>query len=186
MGKFFNTTILLVLVSCTVPQEPSKSHASMIPVQANTGDMDSGLAISTGNAQFPLHEIMPLLDNDSGAFEKGYLFAFLSASCDECAKQIHQLNELVGFPIMPKVFAFILGDEEGLKILHERYSPRFSTKLLEPKRFFQFIGTTPPRFMYVSKGQVVKYWDYEVPSLAEIVSQEKSTILPSKATSKEW
>ncbi|MEN6626645.1 MAG: MauE/DoxX family redox-associated membrane protein [Candidatus Sumerlaeia bacterium] len=110
-------------------------------------------------------------DNKRNMLDLGqgrYFVAFLSDSCGHCQDIVSDLNE---FPHIYKdlpVIGLILGDENTLREFRERFLPQFPTAILEPLKFFEFIGNAPPRYYLVQDGKTQKYWDNQLPKPEEI------------------
>jgi hypothetical protein len=63
----------------------------------------------------------------------------------------------------------MMGNEDELDEFLSLTSPLFATHLIDTLTFMEFIGSTPPRLVYVKDGRDVQHWDWqdEAP-LAEI------------------
>lgn len=103
-----------------------------------------------------------------------YLVAFLSDSCNHCQETVSELNEfpkkIDGVPVI----GLILGEEDTLRQFREQFLPKFPTALMEPLKFFEFIGDAPPRFYLVQDGKPIKHWDDQLPKIDEL-----KTLIPS-------
>jgi hypothetical protein len=62
----------------------------------------------------------------------------------------------------------MLGEESTLKQLRQQVQPGFPTILLEPLKFFEFIGEAPPRIYLVRDGRELQHWDENLPSAAAL------------------
>ena len=97
--------------------------------------------------------------------EGEYFVTLLSTSCAHCAAAVEELNELaLFFPDLPPIVGLCLGDDDELDQFREQNNPNFPTVLIPPLTFFDLIGSTPPRFVWVRDGKALQHWDGELPS----------------------
>jgi hypothetical protein len=111
-------------------------------------------------ASFQIQDTTKTVDLGQGT----YLVAFLSDSCEHCQAIVSQLNALPQTnPDFPPVVALVLGEADTLKQFRQQFKPNFPLGLLEPLKFFDFIGDAPPSFYIIRDGKEVKHWDKELP-----------------------
>jgi uncharacterized membrane protein YphA (DoxX/SURF4 family) len=130
----------------------------------------AGLAISHGPDDPDEHRPFAAFrfQTSEGSVDLGqgsYLVALLSMSCDHCADAVPELNDLPRFfPGFPQIVALCLGDESSRADFEDRTQPDFPLFLLEPLAFFDLIGQSPPRFVLIEDGRIIRFWDADLPS----------------------
>jgi len=101
-----------------------------------------------------------------------YLVAIMSATCPECMENIPAINEISVQPGVPKVVGLCYEEAPGkLDEFREATAPEFPLFSLGDDliKFFNLIGTTPPRFALVRDGIQIHYWDNEAPPASEVI-----------------
>lgn len=95
-----------------------------------------------------------------------YLVPLLNATCEHCRASVPALNELFAADGMPEMVALMMGDAREIEEFRSVTSPLFVLHQIEALKFMEFIGTSPPRLVYIKDGQSAKHWDWqdEVPS----------------------
>lgn len=106
--------------------------------------------------------------------EGEYLIVLISFACDHCVEEAPKINEYMLINGLPKIIALCL--EESPKEKEEfinKVQPIFPMYSLGDKaRFFlSLIGKEPPRLVYLKQGKVIKYWDYNLPTPEEIITE---------------
>jgi hypothetical protein len=105
-----------------------------------------------------------VFDADGERFDLGegaYLVALLNATCDHCRASVPALNELFAADGMPEMVALMMGSERELEDFRATTSPLFVTHRVPPLKLMEFIGTAPPRLVYVVDGKPVRHWDWQ-------------------------
>ncbi len=110
-----------------------------------------------------------VFEADGERFDLGqgaYLVPLLNATCEHCRASVPALNELFAADGMPEMVALMMGDAREIEEFKAVTSPLFALYRIETLKFMEFIGTSPPRLVYVKDGQSARHWDWqdEVPS----------------------
>lgn len=121
-----------------------------------------------------------VFEADGEQFDLGrgeYLVAMLNATCSHCIASVPGLNELSETDGLPEMVALMMGDEQELEQFQATTMPFFPAKLIDTLKFMEFIGTAPPRLIYVHDGRIVRHWDWEddVPESAIIAEFANNT-----------
>lgn len=106
--------------------------------------------------------------------EGEYLIALLSYGCDHCIEEAPKINEYMLINNLPKIIALCLEEsKEEKELFISKVQPIFPMYSLGDKaRFFlSLIGKEPPRLVYIKNGEIMKFWDYDLPTPEEIVNE---------------
>lgn len=119
-----------------------------------------------------------VFETDGQSFDLGhgaYLVPLLNATCEHCQRSVPDLNRLFELPGAPEMVALMMGNERELAEFQALTAPLFATHLIDTLKFMEFIGSSPPRLVYVKDGRDAQHWDWQddVP-VAEIEAYVKS------------
>ncbi len=118
-----------------------------------------------------------IVDIDGDVYNLGegeYLIALLSFGCDHCIQEAPKINEYMIRNDIPKVIALCLEESvEEKEEFMKKVQPLFPISSLgnRVRLFLSLIGKEPPRLVYLKQGEIIKYWDYDLPTLDEIIKE---------------
>lgn len=116
-----------------------------------------------------------IVETDEGIFDLGngeYLIVVLSLGCDECAREVPVLNQLLLHPDLPPMIALCLEEEEGgLERFRLETNAQFLMHSLgnRPLLYFSLIGKDSLRLYYVRDGRPLHFWDGHPPEITELL-----------------
>ncbi|MCH8204754.1 MAG: hypothetical protein IID09_06290 [Candidatus Hydrogenedentes bacterium] len=112
--------------------------------------------------------------------EGEYLVAMLSATCEHCQASVSGLNALVTSGQFPDFVALMIGTDEEVDDFLVLTEPEFPLQPIEMLTFMSFIGTAPPRLIYVRDGQSVQIWDWDgAPPSVDNVAASVTSVAPA-------
>lgn len=102
-----------------------------------------------------------------------YLLFIMETGCDHCRSDIPAVFEIAREPGLPQVVALCPDSPREVSAFVSLFAPPFSLFSVSRQEFSALLGSAPatPRYLRVRDGRILKNWDGQAPSIAELSAE---------------